>query len=83
LTFDEVWEGVALGAVLIVSNGRSAPPESATLRFNVWRSHNFTGTLVAKRDVSGARKLRIECAAPPPLAYDVAEDGGHTFTLAE
>ena len=86
MTFDDVFAGVAVGAVLAVSDGKAAPPESARLRFACWRSHNFTGALLQKLGpAGGARGLVIEAVNAPGLkiAYTVLEGPAHTFELVE
>ncbi len=86
MTFEEVF-ALPLGAVLAVSNGRPAPPMAATFRYNCWRSHNFSGPLLAKIDATetAPRMLRIEARneAGARIAYDIADGAGHSFTLID
>lgn len=83
MTFEEAYDTAAVGDVLTVSDGKSAPPTSATFRAACWRSHNFSGPLLEKR-AGPPRALVIEDAAAPckQRAYVVREDADHTFTLA-
>lgn len=87
MTFDDVYESVAVGAVVSVSNGAPKPPERARLRYACWRSHNFSGALLEKLAPpdQAARALVIEAANEPglKLAYTIVEGAGHTFDLTE
>jgi hypothetical protein len=86
MTFDDVWTSVSLDTVLTVSN--SIPPPSTNtegMAYRAWRSHNFEGVLREKVTHAGWRSLRIEVIDTPAevefLAYDVADDGQHTFEV--
>ena len=86
MTFEEVWDTVEIGMVITVSDGRSEPGGGlGSFRYNAWRSHNFSGSLVEKLEAGGSqpRRLRIADAASPAVnvLYDVAENVSHTFSL--
>lgn len=84
MTFDEVWDGVAIGAIVSVSNGRSAPPGGlGAPRYNLWRSHNFSGALLEKREGPPRILVIADAANPKAVAYEVAADVAHTFALVE
>lgn len=80
MTFEEVFAGAEIGAVLAVSNGKTAPPESAAFRYNIWRSHNFTGALLEKIDGPPRRLVIADAEAPILRSFTVAEEYGHVFT---
>lgn len=82
MTFDEIWDGVSLGAIITVSNGKPAPSGGlGTPRYNLWRSHNFSGPLLEKID-GAPRKLRIRDQSNPyQVAYDVSEGVEHSFAV--
>lgn len=83
MTFDEAWAAAQIGDVMVVSNGRPEPPGGlGASRYNVWRSHNFSGPLIEKVEAS-PRRLRIRDAAnPKTVTYDVREDVPHTFEIS-
>lgn len=82
MTFDQVWGSVSIGEALAVSDGRAEPSPDTQRRWNIWRSHNFSGPLIAKID-GAPRKLRIQARADAgvTVAYDVAEDVEHNFEM--
>lgn len=83
MNFDEAWESAEIGAIVSVSDGRAAPPGGlGSMRYNLWRSHNFSGALMEKID-GPPRVLRIADAAnPKAVAYDVSEAAAHVFSVA-
>lgn len=82
MTFDEVWAAAVIGDVVSVSDGRAAPGGAlGDRRYNLWRSHNFSGALLEKID-GPPRMLRIADAGnPKAVAYDVSEAVLHTFEI--
>ena len=90
MTFEEIWNSVELETVVTISNG--APPPSTNTQgipYMAWRSHNFTGTLEEKINRNGWRYLKFEVLADTTpeavvyLAYEVAENVTHQFTIQE
>lgn len=83
MDFAEAWDALSIGDTVTVSDG--TPPPSANTDgwpYRCWRSHNFTGTLVAKND-GPPRSLQIEL--PPDdagsvIGYQVVECIAHSFT---
>lgn len=81
MDFAQAWDRAVVGTELIVSDGRPEPPQQ-TPAWRMWRSHNFTGSVLAKID-GPPRVLRIEFETEAAtIAYDVSEAVAHTFTLA-
>jgi len=81
MDFAAAWDAFALGDRVKVSD--STPPPSTNthgIPYRAWRSHNFTGTLIAKVD-GDYRGLQIECDPETGaiIAYTVAEGLPHTF----
>lgn len=85
MTFEEAY-ALDIGTVVSVSDGKPAPPETSLVRFNVWRSNNFTGAIQEKipNAMGSSRALRIADAnVQHPVkerSYTIVEGHGHTFT---
>lgn len=88
MTFDEIFTGAAIGAIVSVSNGAPAPPPSAAFRYACWRSHNFSGALLEKIDADGSspRRMLIQDSDPGApcshRAFEIREDVEHSFAVA-
>lgn len=85
MNFSEAWDTLSAGDSVAVSNGDPPPQALAdSIPMRVWRSHNFTGTLVEKIDGS-PRLLRFNLplnAEGNTIGFSVAEDVPHAFALA-
>lgn len=84
MDFAEAWTAFAIGDRVKVSDGTPPPSSNTTgMPYRAWRSHNFTGTLIAKID-GDYRGLQIECdpEAGATIAFTVAEGIPHTFEPA-
>jgi hypothetical protein len=81
MDFAAAWDAFAIGDRVKVSDG-TPPPSTNTngMPYRAWRSHNFTGTLIAKID-GEYRGLQIQCApdGDATIAFTVAEGLPHTF----
>lgn len=86
MTFDDVFASAPIGAIVSVSDGAYPPPTTAAFRYACWRSHNFSGPLLAKIDAdeAGPRRLLIEDSDAPCThrAYEIREDVAHVFAIA-
>lgn len=82
MTFEEIWPLAEIGDRLRVTNGAMEPSRRGSLRWKVWRSHNFEGVLVDKSDTA-TRCLCIELApeAGAIVRYSVVEGMGHNFEV--
>lgn len=86
MDFAEAWNALDVGNAVTVGNG--TPPPSANTDgwpYKCWKSHNFTGTLIAKNE-GPPRTMQIDQAADEAgtvVGYQVVEGVGHSFTVGE
>lgn len=80
MDFDEAFETLALASWVRVSNGEPEPPGKGTVRWRVWRSHNFDGQLMIQH-AGPPRAMTFELEPTPTahVGYTITEGGGHTF----
>lgn len=85
MTFEEIFTAAPIGAVVRVSDGQPKPPDGATLRLNIWRSHNCEGRIMDKEAATETRARRILVeglsVAGVSVSYWIDELTPHTFTL--
>jgi hypothetical protein len=82
MKFAEAWDTFAVGDSVKVSDG--TPPPNGKIRFNMWRSHNFTGVITDK--IPGdwrAMQIEVHQEDIPLLAYRVEEYVDHNFEALE
>lgn len=83
LSFSSAFATLAIGSSITVANGLPEPTKTDGVPWRVWRSHNFTGTLVEK--ISGMPR-KIVFQLPPDgnvhASYTVVEGLGHNFNEA-
>ncbi|MFN3465251.1 MAG: hypothetical protein ACK4X1_14375 [Terricaulis sp.] len=82
MTFDEAF-ALADSTLIFVSDGRPPPAGSfGDRRYNLWRSHNFGGEIIARSGEAPFRVLRIsDLGNPQYVEYDVSESVAHVFSL--
>lgn len=81
-TFSECWDTATLSARVTVSDGMPQPSNMDGLPWRLWRSHNFTGSLVAKLDgTPRAMKFELSPANGATVSYEIVEGLGHSFTI--
>ncbi len=82
MTFDEAFD-LPSGARVRVSDGQREPEQRDSVRWRMWRSHNFEGVIAEKIDGS-PRRLRIELdpTASAHVSYIIDESVPHAFAAA-
>lgn len=88
MTFEEVWDTVAIDTVVTISDG-TPPPTTNTQgpAYMGWFSHNFTGTLEEKIERGSWKYMKFEVLpidtpeAVEYLAYEIVQGPGHTFEV--
>jgi len=80
IDFNAAWAEYGLGEEITVSNSSPAP-QPGTPEWHAWRSHNFTGTVIAKEvEEDGSRCLVVEFEHElGSTAYHVSERVYHQF----
>ncbi|SKB32343.1 hypothetical protein [Sphingopyxis flava] len=80
MNFAEAWNALTIGDVISVSDSMPEPSKVGGLPWRAWRSHNFTGTLVAKSDAQ-PRRMTFELAPldGATVRYEIVETIPHSF----
>jgi len=81
MTFEEAF-ALELGTTVTVSDGSPEPPNGfGDRRYNLWRSHNFTGQIIAKGGSAPFRTLTIsDQNSAYQVRYTIEEWVAHVFT---
>lgn len=86
MQFSDVWNEIAIGTVLSVSDGRPPPSTNTSgVPYKAWKSHNFTGILKEKVEQEDWRYLRFELEPDKNgniIGFTLAEGIGHFFERA-
>ena len=81
MSFGATFASVEIGQEVIVSNGNPEPTKIGGVPWRIWRSHNFTGTLIEK--VEGVpRQMVIQLPEEGGVrtSYTIVDGRGHNFT---
>lgn len=82
LDFATAWTSFAIGGSVTVSDGMPEPSKPEGMAWRLWRSHNFTGTLVEKLgDAQRAMRFQLAAVGGVQVSYDVAEAVAHQFEV--
>lgn len=82
--FDTAWQGQEIGNWMLVSNGEQPPSKIGGPRWRQWRSHNFIGRLVEKRDEEPRKMVfRLPRHNGALVSYDICERVGHQFEASD
>ena len=81
MDFATAWISLEVDDYVSVSDGKPEPSVLGGPAWFMWRSHNFTGQLIAKAGSDPQRTMTFELAPRngATIAYTVHESGGHAF----
>jgi hypothetical protein len=84
MDFAAAWTDLEVDDYVAVSDGKPEPSIEGGPAWFMWRSHNFTGKLIAKAGDAPHRTMMFELAprSGAVIAYTIAESGGHSFAAS-
>ena len=81
MSFGAAFATFALGDSVVVANGNPEPSKSGGVPWRIWRSHNFTGTLIEKVEgVPRQMVFQLPEEGGVRTSYTIVDGLGHNFT---